>query len=63
MNVQNRMTSDVKSCGLKTNLVAAASMMWEYDCGVLPVVNEVEDVVRTYKTIRENRLQQVVARA
>lgn len=39
MNVQEVMTSDVQSCGLGTNLAAAAILMWDMDCGVLPVVN------------------------
>src|SRR5262249_51154031 len=39
MNVQHTMTSDVQSCGLDTNLAAAAQIMWDTDCGVLPVVN------------------------
>jgi CBS domain-containing protein len=44
MKVQEVMTSNVKSCRPETNLAAAASMMWDYDCGVLPVVNEAGQV-------------------
>lgn len=39
MNVREIMTSDVQWCGLGTNLAAAAKLMWDTDCGVLPVVN------------------------
>jgi CBS domain-containing protein len=39
MNVQEIMTNDVQWCRLETNLAAAAKLMWDTDCGVLPVVN------------------------
>jgi CBS domain-containing protein len=39
MNVYDVMTSDVQRCGPDTNLAAAAKMMWDRDCGVLPVLN------------------------
>ena len=39
MKVQEIMTSDVQCCGPDTNLVAAAKMMWDSDCGALPVLN------------------------
>lgn len=38
MKVQDVMTEQVKSCWPDTSLAAAAAMMWENDCGVLPVV-------------------------
>lgn len=38
MKVQEVMTQDVKACFPDTNLAAAAMLMWENDCGVLPVV-------------------------
>jgi CBS domain-containing protein len=38
MKVQDVMTEDVQSCRPETNLAAAAAMMWENDCGVLPIV-------------------------
>lgn len=44
MKVQDVMTRNVKSCRPETNLAAAASMMWDYDCGVLPVVDEAGQV-------------------
>jgi CBS domain-containing protein len=40
MKVQELMTSDVKSCSPDTNLAAAAKIMWEGDCGAVPVVDE-----------------------
>jgi CBS domain-containing protein len=39
MQVQDIMTSDVQCCGPDTNLAAAAKMMWDSDCGALPVLN------------------------
>jgi CBS domain-containing protein len=40
MKVKELMTSDVKSCGLDTNLATAARIMWEGDCGAVPVTDE-----------------------
>jgi CBS domain-containing protein len=40
MKVRDLMTTDVKSCCSDTNLAAAASRMWEGDCGALPVVDD-----------------------
>ena len=39
MNVHEVMTNDVQWCGLGTNLADAAKLMWDTDCGVLPVLN------------------------
>jgi CBS domain-containing protein len=39
MKVQDIITSDVQCCGPDTNLAAAAKMMWDSDCGALPVLN------------------------
>ena len=39
MKVRDIMIHPVQSCGPETNLAAAAMMMWDGDCGVLPVVN------------------------
>jgi CBS domain-containing protein len=39
MNVEDLMTRDVQCCGPDTNLAAAAKMMWDTDCGALPVLN------------------------
>jgi CBS domain-containing protein len=38
MKVHEVMTQDVKACFPDTNLAAAAALMWENDCGILPVV-------------------------
>ena len=40
MKVKELMTTDVKQCGLETNLAAAAKIMWEGDCGAVPVTDE-----------------------
>jgi CBS domain-containing protein len=45
MNVKEIMTSDVKWCGLDTNLAAAATIMWERDCGSVPVTDSQGRVV------------------
>lgn len=39
MKVQDIMISDTQCCGPDTNLAAAAKMMWDSDCGALPVLN------------------------
>ncbi|MCI0660185.1 MAG: CBS domain-containing protein [Acidobacteria bacterium] len=45
MKVQDIMTSDVKFCRPDTNLAAVATIMWDGDCGVMPVVNDEGKVV------------------
>jgi CBS domain-containing protein len=40
MKVEDVMTSDVKSCRPDINLAAVGAMMWEYDIGALPVVDD-----------------------
>ena len=39
MNVGDVMTREVQCCGPDTNLAVAAKMMWDSDCGVVPIVN------------------------
>lgn len=39
MKVREIMTGDAGSCGLATNLAAAARIMWERDCGAAPVLD------------------------
>lgn len=39
MKVKEIMTGDVQCCSPQTNLAAAAKMMWDSDCGVLPVLS------------------------
>ena len=38
MKVRDVMTARVISCPADTNLAAAAALMWQNDCGMLPVV-------------------------
>ena len=45
MKVKELMTTDVKRCTLETNLAAAAKIMWEGDCGAVPVTDERDHVV------------------
>ncbi len=40
MRVQDVMTKTVASCQPNANLAAAAALMWEHNCGQLPVVND-----------------------
>jgi CBS domain-containing protein len=40
MKVREVMTKDPVCCGPETNLAAAAELMWNNDCGVLPVIND-----------------------
>ena len=40
MKVQDLMTKEVKCCTPDTNLATAAELMWNNDCGVLPVVDD-----------------------
>ena len=42
MKVKDLMTTDVKTCTPDTTLAAAAHLMWEGDCGILPVVDDGE---------------------
>lgn len=39
MRVQDVMTRNVKACQPEATVDQAAMMMWDYDCGVLPVVD------------------------
>jgi CBS domain-containing protein len=45
MKVQEIMTASAKACAFTNNLADAASLMWENDCGILPVVAEGGKVV------------------
>ena len=45
MKVQDIMTSDVQCCGPDTNLAEASLIMWENDCGALPVLEASGKVV------------------
>lgn len=39
MRVEDIMTREVQCCGPDANLAAAAKMMWDCDCGALPILN------------------------
>jgi CBS domain-containing protein len=45
MILHDLLTSSVKSCSPDTDLAAAAKMMWDGDCGAVPVVDEDRHVV------------------
>jgi CBS domain-containing protein len=45
MKVKEIMTTNPKACTLTDNLSSAAGLMWENDCGVVPVVAEGGKVV------------------
>jgi CBS domain-containing protein len=45
MKVEDVMTKDVQSCSPETDLAAAAMLMWEHDCGTLPIVDDSNQVV------------------
>lgn len=40
MKVRDLMTADPITCAPATNVAAAAQLMWEGDCGILPVVDD-----------------------
>jgi CBS domain-containing protein len=40
MKVKDIMTTDLKSCTPDTTVAEAAHLMWDGDCGILPVVDE-----------------------
>ena len=45
MKVKDVMTAGAKTCMPETSLAEAASLMWENDCGALPVVSVDDKVV------------------
>jgi CBS domain-containing protein len=45
MRVTDIMTADVRRCTLETNLAAVANIMWEADCGIVPVTDGHDRVV------------------
>jgi CBS domain-containing protein len=40
MKVKDVMTTDLKTCTPDTTVAEAAQLMWDGDCGILPVVDE-----------------------
>lgn len=45
MRVQDVMTTAARSCPPTANLAEVAAIMWEADCGIVPVVNERAEVL------------------
>lgn len=45
MNIEKVMTRDVRTCSASATLNRAAQIMWESDCGFLPVVDDQGRVV------------------
>ncbi len=45
MRVSDAQSRDVRYCSPDTSLSTAGWMLWEYDCGILPVVDEQRRVV------------------
>jgi CBS domain-containing protein len=45
MRIRELMTTNVKSCSEDTDLATAAKMMWDGDCGIVPVLNGERHVV------------------
>ena len=45
MKVKEIMNSEAKSCDLNASLADAAKMMWENDCGILPVLKDGQQIV------------------
>lgn len=40
MNVNEVMSIDVKTCNRDSNLEYVAGLMWKYDCGAIPVIDD-----------------------
>lgn len=40
MKVNELMKADVQTCHSDTNLTEVAMLMWNYDCGVIPIVDD-----------------------
>ena len=47
MKVRDVMTADVQACQPDTDLAAVAKMMWDHDCGFVPVVDRHGTIVGT----------------
>jgi len=45
MKVRDVMTTNVRTCFTSDSLAAAAQLMWDHDCGCVPVLNEEGRVV------------------
>src|SRR5437764_11241305 len=45
MKIRELMSTGVRSCSEDTDLATAVKLMWDGDCGVIPVVNDERNVV------------------
>jgi len=45
MKVKELMSTDVKSCTPETDLATVVRMMWDGDCGIIPVVDDQRRVI------------------
>ena len=45
MKVKDVMTTNVRTCSTSDSLATAAQLMWDHDCGCVPVLNEQGRVV------------------
>ena len=45
MKVQDVMTRNVATCGPDATVAAAAGLMWKYDCGIIPIVDDQQCVI------------------
>ncbi|MBZ5606527.1 MAG: CBS domain-containing protein [Acidobacteriia bacterium] len=45
MKIRDLMTRNVTTCRTDTNVAIAGSLMWEHDCGIVPVVDDAEKVI------------------
>jgi CBS domain-containing protein len=44
MKVRDLMTTNAVSCRPETNLAAVGALMWEHDCGLIPVLDDTDKV-------------------
>ena len=44
MKVRDLMTTNIAFCRSETNLAAVGALMWEHDCGFIPIVGDTEKV-------------------
>ena len=45
MLVKDLMSTSVKTCNEESNLATAAKVMWDGDCGIVPIVNDERRIV------------------
>jgi CBS domain-containing protein len=53
MKVEQLMTRNVRTCGAEEPLSAAARIMWEGDCGCVPVVEQADGTARVVGMITD----------